>query len=156
MTSISFSDFSGDLTAGERRFPLTDRLSVMRSDKCSRREKHERLRVKEIRKRQICKLSFLFSRLDKLHRGFCFGVLSTNRISVMSKDMNTQKGLDMVDIGRIVADVLVAGSDTVATVVTVRAIRSVLHRDYSSNLSRSRRYICSCWIQTNSKLCRTR
>jgi len=42
----------------------------------------------------------------------------------MSKDINTPKGLDMVDIGRIVADVLVAGSDTVALVVTVRAIRS--------------------------------
>jgi hypothetical protein len=56
----------------------------------------------------------------------------------MSKDMNTPKGLNMVDIGRVVADVLVAGGDTVATVVAVRAIRRVLHRDYNSNLS------CSC------------
>jgi cytochrome P450 len=70
----------------------------------------------------------------------------------MSKDMNTPKGLDMVDIGRVVADVLVAGSDTVATVVAVRAIRRVLLREYNSNLSRSRRYICSFWIHTNSKL----
>jgi hypothetical protein len=60
----------------------------------------------------------------------------------MSKDMNTPKGLNMVDIRRVVADVLVAGSDTVATVVAVRAIRRVLLRDYNFILSRSRRYIC--------------
>jgi hypothetical protein len=99
--------------------------------------------VKEIRKCPICKLYFQSNPLSKLQRDFCFGVLITNRISLMSKDMNTPKGLNMVDIGRVVADVLVAGSDTVATVVAVRAIRRVLLRDYNSNLPRSQRYICS-------------